>query len=426
MSRRRGKRRPATVATNPNPTAGDILVTDPAPVAVAVTAEPAPEPAPALRRSPTALLLDETTRWLSDFVALPNNACRDAVTLWVAHTHVRDRNRQLVWDATPRLAITSDLPASGKSTLLNIVAWASFNGYVTEDPSGPGVLQCIHEHQRTVAIDEFDVLVGKGAGSSMLRAILNGGAYRGATVTRRDHEDTSFGPIALCGLGQTFRSNPNFAATRTRSIEVALSQRPAGVELSRFRRRLHKPMLDRLSAALTAWGRKHAAEFADPDVYPEPPAGIADRAQDIWEPLLAVAEVAGGDWPDRARAACLALALSQVDASEEPPRSPLQQLLIDAETAFRGEDRLPSGMLCERLGERGWPLECDRSSAMELARLLEPAGVEPHTIRIGDRTPKGYYLANIRTARELFVPEVASVATTGDVATISEDDDDFM
>src|SRR5881398_3714818 len=99
-------------------------------------------------RTRAALLLDETAGWLEDFVALPSAAARDALALWIAHTHVRDTKRQLVWDATPRLAITSDMPASGKSTLLNIVAWASFNGYTTEDPSGPGVLQCINEHQR--------------------------------------------------------------------------------------------------------------------------------------------------------------------------------------------------------------------------------------------------------------------------------------
>lgn len=393
---------------------------------VELAAEEQAEPVAPPPRSTGARLLDEQASWLQDFVALPSAAARDALALWIAHTHVRDNARRLVWDATPRLAITSDLPASGKSTLLNIVAWCSFNGYTTEDPSGPGVLQCVHEHQRTVAIDEFDVLIGKGAGSSMLRAILNGGAYRGATITRKDHEDSSFGPIALCGLGQTFRTNPQLAATRTRSIEVAMAQRPAGVELARFRRRLHRPLLERLSGAWTAWGHEHAAELADS--WPSMPDGIADRAQDIWEPLLAVADAAGSDWPARARSACLSLALSQADDSEEPTRSPLQQLLIDAEAAFRGEDRIPSGLLCERLGERGWPLECDRASAMELARLLEPAAVKPQTVRIGDRTPKGYLYADVRAARDEFAPDLAGVESHAVLVTgaSTDEDDDFM
>lgn len=382
---------------------------------------------PQAPRTTTALLLDETIGWIDRFVALPSNAARDAAALWAAHTHARDIHRQLVWDATPRLAITSDEPASGKSTLGRIICALSFNGYATEDPSGPGVLQSIHEHQRTVMMDEFDVLIGKGAGSSMLRAILNGGCYRGATITRRDHEDSSFGPVAVIGMGQVFRTHPMLAATRTRCIEIPMSRRGDGTELDRFRRRLHMPMLARLNAAWTAWGRKHASDLVDAQDDASVPDGIADRAQDIWEPLLAVAELAGGDWPTRARAACVALALSQPDETELPPRSPLQQLLIDAEAAFHGEDRIPSGALCERLGERSWPLACDRASAMELARMLQPAGVEPQTIRVGDRTPKGYLYANVRAARDVFVPDLVDQGEpVVKLAAEPEEEDDFM
>ena len=31
--------------------------------------------------------------------------------------------------------------------------------------------------------------------------------------------------------------------------------------------------------------------------------GLSDRQEDIWQPLFAVAALAGGDWPERARAA---------------------------------------------------------------------------------------------------------------------------
>lgn len=39
----------------------------------------------------------------------------------------------------------------------------------------------------------------------------------------------------------------------------------------------------------------------------EPDMPVEDRAADTWEPLIAVAELAGGDWPARARKAALAL-----------------------------------------------------------------------------------------------------------------------
>ena len=37
---------------------------------------------------------------------------------------------------------------------------------------------------------------------------------------------------------------------------------------------------------------------------PDMPAGVTDRAAEIWEPLLAIADAAGGHWPETARAAC--------------------------------------------------------------------------------------------------------------------------
>ena len=47
------------------------------------------------------------------------------------------------------------------------------------------------------------------------------------------------------------------------------------------------------------------AEVAD---FPE---GLSDRAEDSWEPLLIIAEAAGGRWPERARAATQALSTEE-------------------------------------------------------------------------------------------------------------------
>lgn len=49
-------------------------------------------------------------------------------------------------------------------------------------------------------------------------------------------------------------------------------------------------------------------------IEPNPPLPVDnDRARDMWEPLLAVADLIGDDWPERAREAGKAL----VDASEQ-------------------------------------------------------------------------------------------------------------
>ena len=55
------------------------------------------------------------------------------------------------------------------------------------------------------------------------------------------------------------------------------------------------------------------------------PDALDDRAADSWEPLLALADAAGGEWPQRARAAALALC----GAAEVEDQSLSVQVLSD-------------------------------------------------------------------------------------------------
>jgi Protein of unknown function (DUF3631) len=63
------------------------------------------------------------------------------------------------------------------------------------------------------------------------------------------------------------------------------------------------------------------------------PVGVEDRAADVWEPLLAVAESVGGDWPKRARAAAAAMVATARDTN---PCLGVQ-LLADIRTVFPTE-----------------------------------------------------------------------------------------
>jgi hypothetical protein len=53
--------------------------------------------------------------------------------------------------------------------------------------------------------------------------------------------------------------------------------------------------------ALAAWGRRAVAVLKH--ARPTLPETIGDRQADVWEPLLAIADLAGDPWPARARAA---------------------------------------------------------------------------------------------------------------------------
>ena len=140
------------------------------------------------------------------------------------------------------------------------------------------------------------------------------------------------------------------------------------------------------------------------------PDGLHDRAADNWRPLLAIADLAGGLWPDRAREAAKALSGVTDDADQDVRIL----LLSDIRNIFKqqGKDRLPTDLLLSKLNamqERPWPEWRGRPlTARGLARLLEPFGVKPKAIRVGDATPRGYLASDFEEvfARYLTPSEV--------------------
>ena len=102
------------------------------------------------------------------------------------------------------------------------------------------------------------------------------------------------------------------------------------------------PPLHALRDRLHAWVRHHLDALADA----EPELPVEDRAADVWEPLVAVADLAGGDWPDRARAACRALSPVGDDPDDA---SAGERLLADLADVFGDDERLPTETILERL-----------------------------------------------------------------------------
>lgn len=145
---------------------------------------------------------------------------------------------------------------------------------------------------------------------------------------------------------------------------------------------------------LARWAQDYAEEVraSAPDL----PKALNDRAADCWEPLLAIADLAGGKWPKRARQA--ALILSGAEAQEEEDTGVM--LLADIRDIFqrRRTDRVRTEALLEELAsfeERPW---CEWKkvqplSPRGLAKLLRPFGVVPKPYRDGfNNVHKGYLL----------------------------------
>jgi Protein of unknown function (DUF3631) len=159
---------------------------------------------------------------------------------------------------------------------------------------------------------------------------------------------------------------------------------------------------------------------------PERIEGVRDRTMEVWRPLLAIAELDGEKWAARARRAALAL----TGSDDEPSLGLL--LLEDARTVFGEKERLSTADLIALLAELDespwaeWWIDDsgapNRKAARRLAHLLRPYGIRSRTVRIGDKTPKGYQREDFADSWERFLPPrpCATSATSATTAPQSQ------
>ena len=222
-----------------------------------------------------------------------------------------------------------------------------------------------------------------------LRALLNSGHRRGAMAGRCvvrgkivETEEIS----VLC------RRRPGRARLAAGHDPVALDHRPhapagAHEKVEAFRRRVHAPQGEALRRRLAGWAAGILDEATE--ARPEMPPGVEDRAADMWEPLLAVADIAGGQWPQRAREAAVAL----VAVAREVEPSLNIRLLADLRTVFGKQTQLThKTILAElrRLEDAPWgDLKGKPLSDNQLARRLRNYDVKSEDVRIERRRPQG-------------------------------------
>ena len=139
---------------------------------------------------------------------------------------------------------------------------------------------------------------------------------------------------------------------------------------------------------------------------PAIPAALNDRAADIWEPLLAIADCAGGDWPQLAREAALAL------SSDTRENNPIGSLLLDIFTLFAasGQDRILTRDIVEALNtqftERPWMenRKSQRSTEIWLSKQLRPFGICPRMFRDEGAVVRGYLREDFDEAFRRYIP----------------------
>ena len=146
--------------------------------------------------------------------------------------------------------------------------------------------------------------------------------------------------------------------------------------------------------------------LAIPASQPQLPPAPNDRAADIWEPLLALADLAGGPWPDLARQAAIALSASA------PENSALGSLLLDIFILFSttGRDRIFTRDLLDGLNtqfaDRPWREARNgrQPTEMWLAQQLRPFAISPRTLRLDGAVAKGCLESDFTEAFRRYIP----------------------
>jgi hypothetical protein len=333
-----------------------------------------------------AALLDRVETTLCRYVVLPTTHTITAVVLWIAATHAAP-----AWNIAPRLVIRGPEKRCGKSRLLDITEGLTYRPMVTANATASAIYRSIATAEGdppTVLIDEADTIFGPAAGDNEdLRGLLNAGHQRNRPALRWDvntrtvEELDTYAMAALAGIGRL----PD--TIEDRAIIIRMRRRAPHERVQPFRLGRDTPALKTLSIQLHTWARKHIATLGQAT----PNTPLEDRAADTWEPLLIIADTAGGHWPQRARTA--ATTLVEQAQTEDDDTLPTQ-LLADIRTAFADRTTIRTNELLATLKadpEAPWhTLGPGGLNARTLATMLKEFGIHSRVIRFDGNQQRGY------------------------------------
>lgn len=325
----------------------------------------------------------------------------NAVALWTHFTWCIDYVQ-----VAPLLAFISPMPKCGKTQSLDYTGRLSRRPLVASNVSPAATFRIIERDAPTLLIDEADSFLKE---NEEMRGVFNSGHTRTHAVFYRcvgdDQEPQGFSTWAA----KAFASIGRLSATvMDRSIVINL-RRKLKTESTHRLRHADPAIFTTLASKMARFAEDHAEAIGQ--ARPNLPDELNDRAQDSWEPLLAIADLAGGEWPRIAREAALALS----GAAHDPTSTP-SDLLADIKLAFDTckkeklwlwTDELMTALIQD--AERPWrDYKFGRSiTARQISDLLEEFEIHSRDIKgPGGQVKKGYRLEDFKEAIARYIPPV--------------------
>lgn len=327
-----------------------------------------------------------------------------AATVWAALTWFAD-------DATvlPLALITAPEKGCGKTVLLAAMGRLSRRALSTSNISPAALFRAVDAWHPTLLIDEADTFVRE---NEELRGLLNSGHTRDtahvirAVEVNGEFEPRSFstwGAKAIAGIGRLPET------IESRSVILKMRRALPGERTENLRHVGRGPFVP-VQRKFARWAEDAGRRFAN--LHPTMPE-LSNRDADNWEPLLALADLAGGEWPQRIRNAARTL------TARNDAQTANEELLGDIKAAFakKARDRLPTVELLDALAadteapwatwNRGKPI-----TARQLSKRLSEFGISPGTFRAGSTTAKGYRLDQFTDAFGRYLPDPAAESVT--------------
>ena len=342
----------------------------------------------------TADLLDALRETYTTHVVLPEHGAA-TMSLWTLHAWAIEAAY-----VSPFLMFTSPVMRCGKSTAIALVYRTGPRTALASNITPSAIFRYIEIYHPTLIIDEADTFARE---DEVMRGILNSGHTRDtACVIRCEGTDnlpkefSTWAPKVIAGIGKLA------ATVRDRSIKIAMRRKTPHERVAKLRAQDAEAFVILRRKALRWAGDNVERVKATP---PKIPEGLNDRTADNWEPLLAIAELAGGDWPKLAQTAATALS---TDAESETIKT---QLLADIRTAFGTLDQITTKALIESLiADEGKPWGEFTNAGKPItghaiARLLRDFGIKPADIWFGDASARGYFRSAFKETWDLYLPD---------------------
>jgi putative DNA primase/helicase len=309
------------------------------------------------------------------------------IALWIMLSWVHDE----IAIHSPILNINSVEPESGKSTTMGLIAFLMPKCIASVDISEAALYRAIKRWQPSLAIDEFDTVLADDD-KAALRSVINSGHTRGQGVLRCIGDDKVpelFPTFAPKAIGMCGRKLP--PPTLSRCIFVELRRRRKDEPFEKFEHEDDSELAD-LRGRLRRWSMDNEDTLRDAS--PSMPDELQNRRADNWRIQFAIADLAGLDWGDKARAAAINI------EGKADNRTVGVRLLADIKALFDADPEthcMHSATIVAGLAEdpekpwaeftRGKPLTQNR-----LAKLLGAYKITSQTVTPpGLKDAKGYY-----------------------------------